>query len=52
MKKIDKIYWYCVGVIWLAILLNGCKSTKPKCDSYGFINEPTQFKQYEDSTRK
>jgi hypothetical protein len=35
MKRKDKIYWYCVGALWLAVLLNSCKSTKPGCDSYG-----------------
>lgn len=47
MKKSDKIYWYCAGAIWLAILLNSCKSTKSGCDAYGFINEPNPLRQHE-----
>ena len=47
MKREDKIYWYCAGTIWLAILLTSCKSTKPKCDSYGFIDDSKPLRQHE-----
>ena len=39
MKKIDKIYWYFAGAVWIIILLTSCKSTSASCDAYGLIED-------------
>lgn len=39
MKKRDKVYWCFAVVVWLLILLTGCKTASPSCDAYGSTKE-------------